>query len=104
MEFSPRNYAPAAGNPQRPLSRKAERLPTAEQLLGAMAVLNSYAPALRFIGRVDPPIAHGLTLNDDPRAPKWFALAKDSSFKVIRASCLGYGFSWKPKTTRRRRW
>ena len=28
----------------------------------------NYAPALRFIGRVDPPIAHGLTLNDDPRA------------------------------------
>jgi hypothetical protein len=44
----------------------------AEQLLGAMAVLNGYAPALRFIADgpiiVDPLSAHGLTLSDYPHA------------------------------------
>ncbi len=57
----------------------------AEQLLGAMAVLNGYAPALRFIADgpiiVDPLIATDSRSATTPMPSKWFALAKDARFK-----------------------
>ena len=61
-----------------------------------MAVLSSYAPALRFIGRVDPPIAHGLTLNDNSRAPEMVCAGEGTqASEWFERSRLGYGFPWK---------